>query len=204
MGIVARFPLHQIGDDDDLAVRHRRGGEKIRHPRVVIGAAVDDEPGIGDRPRGRGTGLEGMRVLIRIGQDAGDLHRGPADLLRQIAVEILGGDDGEGLGMSGKRGEQQSARKKGEQPHHGSPSGKASAARSVMLYHFRRQAARHGTCSRNSLFTVMVGEGRPSTSLQAARLCLSIIPRDREAKNAPRRYGAHGGERTSATSVPPW
>ncbi len=44
-----------------------------------------------------------MRILVRIAHDADDGHTVTADLARDVAVEILGRDDGD-LVFSGKRG----------------------------------------------------------------------------------------------------
>jgi hypothetical protein len=50
-----------------------------------------------DCPADRRTHLEQMRVLVGVAEDAGHLHVRTADLLGDVAVEVLGGDDADRL-----------------------------------------------------------------------------------------------------------
>jgi hypothetical protein len=77
----------------DCAIARLRGREQLRHPRVVVDAVVDHDPRGRDGARDRWAGLEQMRVLVRIAEDAGHAHVGAADLAGDVAVEVLGRDD---------------------------------------------------------------------------------------------------------------
>ena len=87
--IVAGLLVHEIGGDDHNAPGLRRHLEQPFHPRVVVGAVVDDHLRRGDLADDGRRGLEQMRVLVGIAQDAGDRNLVAADLLRHVAVEIL-------------------------------------------------------------------------------------------------------------------
>ena len=87
--IVAGLLVHEIRGDDRDPPGLRRHLEQSLHPRVVVGAVVDDQLGRGDFADDGRRGLEQMRVLVGIAQDAGDRNLVAADLLRHVAVEIL-------------------------------------------------------------------------------------------------------------------
>ena len=97
MRIVAGFLPDQIGDDNRLALGRACGPEQLLHPRVVINTVVDDDARGRDIPADRRTHLEQMRVLVGVAEDAGHLHVRTADLLGDVAVEVLGGDDADRL-----------------------------------------------------------------------------------------------------------
>ena len=59
------------------------------HPGVVVGAVVDDDSGGRELAQHRGRGLEQMRVLVGIAHDADHLDLQAADLVGDVAVEIL-------------------------------------------------------------------------------------------------------------------
>jgi hypothetical protein len=61
-----------------------------------------------------------MRVLVGIAENAGDGHVRTADLLREVAVEILGGDDGDGLRLR-RGGAETECEKDREKPAHAAP-----------------------------------------------------------------------------------
>ena len=104
MRVVAGLPVHEVGHDDDLAVRRSRGGEQLRHPGIVVGAVVDHDGG-GRQEAGDGRArLEQMRVLVGIAEDAGDAGVGAGELLRHVAVEILCSHDAEPRGSRLCRG----------------------------------------------------------------------------------------------------
>ena len=103
MRIVARLAADERADHDRLAARRLVGGEQLLHPGIVVDAVDDDDLGVGQRLGGLGARLEQMRVLVGIGQDAGDGDIGAADLGGDVALEILGGDDLHGIGESGRR-----------------------------------------------------------------------------------------------------
>ena len=87
--IVAGLLVHEVGGDDHDAAGPGRHREQLFHPRIVVGAVVDDDLRGGDLADDGGRGLEQMRVLVGIAQDAGDRDPVAADLLRDVAVKIL-------------------------------------------------------------------------------------------------------------------
>ena len=102
MRIVAGLAADQRADEDFLAARGLVGGQQLFHPGVVIDAVDDHDLGVGERLGGLGARLEQMRVLVGIGQDAGDGYVGAADLRGEVAIEVLRGDDLDGIGESGR------------------------------------------------------------------------------------------------------
>ena len=96
MRIVARLPVHEVGHDDDLAVRRPRGGQQLRHPGIVVGAVVDHDRGGRQEAGDRWARLEQMRILVGVAQDAGDRGVGAGELLRDVAVEVLRRHDADG------------------------------------------------------------------------------------------------------------
>ncbi len=106
MRVVARLPVRERGDLDDLARGRRRCGEQPHRPRVVADAVVDDEPGRRDRARGRGTGLELVRILVHIGEDAAHGHAVAADLPRDITIDVFGSDNLDRRGARDRQAEQ--------------------------------------------------------------------------------------------------
>ena len=103
MRIVARLAADELGDHDRPAAGFLVGAEQLLHPGIVVRAVDDNDPGVGQRLRGLRARLEEMRILIRIGQDAGDRNIGAADLGGDVAIEILGRDDLHGVGECGRR-----------------------------------------------------------------------------------------------------
>ena len=93
MRVVAGLLSDQIGDDDRFAIGRTGGPEEFLHPRVIVDAVIDDDARARDVPAHRGTDLEQMRVLVGIVEDAGHRDVGAADLLGDVAVEVLGRDD---------------------------------------------------------------------------------------------------------------
>ena len=67
--------------------------EQLLHPGIVVDAVDDHDLGVGERLGGLRARLEQMRVLVRIGEDAGHGDIVAADLAGDVAIEILGGDD---------------------------------------------------------------------------------------------------------------
>ena len=93
MRVVTGALVNEPGDLDHLARRRTRCRQQLRHPRVVVRSVVDDYPGVGDLTRRRCARLELVGILAGIGEDARDFHVGSADLLRDIAVHVLGSHD---------------------------------------------------------------------------------------------------------------
>ncbi len=77
--------------DDPRCVGRR--GEKLVHPVVVASAVLDDEVRLGDRLRVFHVGLVLVRIHVRVRHDAGHVDRVSADLLDDVAVEVLRGND---------------------------------------------------------------------------------------------------------------
>ena len=141
MRIVARLLADQVGGNDGRAVRLGRCREQLVHPRIVVGAVVDDDLGIGDGARRRRAGLEEMRIVVGIGKDAGDGDMAAADLAGEVAIEILGRHDvqlvfGPGSSAGQQRRCDQQRGQKGNGTHPWSPLevwGKARAAAGLLV-----------------------------------------------------------------------
>jgi len=69
------------------------GAEQPGHPWVVIGAVVHHDARILERAGGLRAGLEEVRVLVGVAEDTRHADVRAADLLGDVAVEILGRDD---------------------------------------------------------------------------------------------------------------
>ncbi|EAY63849.1 Periplasmic solute binding protein [Burkholderia cenocepacia PC184] len=106
--VVAGLLADEIGDDDRRALRLFRRAEQFAHPRIVVGAVVDHDLRVLERAGRLRARFEQVRVLIGIAEDAGDRDVAAADLRRDVAVEILRGDDVDGRGLRDhRRGERQ-------------------------------------------------------------------------------------------------
>ena len=96
----------EIGGDDDGAVRASAKPQQLLHPRIVAGAVEHHDLRGRDLAHDGGRGLEQMRVLIGIVQDADDSDAVAADLARDAAVKILRRHHGDlvagGLGRKGR------------------------------------------------------------------------------------------------------
>ena len=98
MRVRSRFLVDEPGDFDDFTRRRLRGRKKLHGPRIVAGPVVDHEPCVGNCSRRRGIGLEFVRILVRMDQDADDRNVGAADLLGNAAVHPLCRNDLDRLG----------------------------------------------------------------------------------------------------------
>ena len=110
MRIVAGLSVHEVGGNDDLAVRLRRRAQQLLHPGVVVGAVHDGDLRARDLPHDARRGLEQMRVLIGVVHDADDVDMGTPDLVRDIAIEILRCHHGD-LAIGGACGRSRGERK---------------------------------------------------------------------------------------------
>ena len=97
MRIVAGLLADELGNLDRDAAGGAGCRQQLGHPGIIVGAVVDDDPRRRETARRRGTRLEKVRILVRVGEDAGDFHSGAAHLLRDVAIEILGRYDGDRL-----------------------------------------------------------------------------------------------------------
>ena len=66
----AGLPVHEVRHDDDAAAGRPRGGQQLRHPGIVVGAVAHRDRGVRQKTCHGRAGLEQMRVLVRIAQDA--------------------------------------------------------------------------------------------------------------------------------------
>ena len=89
--------MDKVSDDDHLPARGPGCSEKLAHPRVVIRAIVDCDPRSREFACHGRTRFEEVRILIRVAEDARDLDVLAANLRRELAVEVLGRDDGNPL-----------------------------------------------------------------------------------------------------------
>ena len=85
------------GGDDDRA----RAGAVDEHvdEGVVAAAVLDDDVGVGDRQLVLRTRLVAVRVDRGAVDDAHDGREVPRERLRDVAVHVRGGDDGEAFGV---------------------------------------------------------------------------------------------------------
>src|SRR5579872_81690 len=88
--IVAGFLTSEVADDDRNAAGVARRPEQLVDPWVVVDSVVDDDLRAGDGTRDGRADFEEMRVLIRIVKHARHRDVLTADLLRDVAVEVLG------------------------------------------------------------------------------------------------------------------
>ncbi len=101
MRIVARLFVRERRDHDLAAAGRLVGGKQLLHPWIIIDAVDNDDLGGGEGLGGRGARFEKMRILVRIREDAGHRDIRPADLGRDVAVEILRGHDLDRIGSRG-------------------------------------------------------------------------------------------------------
>ena len=73
-----------------------RGFEQVLHPVVVVGAVHDHEPGVGDARATEGGGSKSCGSALALIADVLDRDTIAADGRGDLAVEVLGGDDGDG------------------------------------------------------------------------------------------------------------
>src|SRR3954471_6902295 len=102
MRIVAALVAREVGRNDHGAVAGGGGREELVHPRVVVGAVVEDDLRVGDGAGGGGASLEQMRVVVRVVEDAGHGHMAAADLGGEVAIEVFGCDDADRVGSDGQ------------------------------------------------------------------------------------------------------
>ena len=76
--------------------------EQLFHPRIVIDAVDDDDFGVAQRLRRLWACLEKVRVVVRIGEDAGHDDVRAADLGGEVAIEILRRDHFHRIGQRGR------------------------------------------------------------------------------------------------------
>ncbi|CAM2152069.1 hypothetical protein PT2222_270105 [Paraburkholderia tropica] len=148
--IVARFLADEVRRDDGRALAALGRAEQLAHPRVVVGAVVDHHARVLERARRLRARFEQVRVLIRIAQDARHAHVRAADLLDDVAIEVLRrhhGDGGVGLRRA-RRAEQ--ARDGGEGGERQRGGGLREAAARAQL--------RAGNCEHGS---ILGREARP-------------------------------------------
>ena len=81
----------RIAHVENRLVRDPIGSDEIGGPGIVPYIVDDNVLRGSDRPGIRVIGLVLVRVGVRIGHDARDVHVGPADLGYQAAPEVLGG-----------------------------------------------------------------------------------------------------------------
>jgi hypothetical protein len=127
MRVVARSFARQFADVDRRSVRVRDSAQQLRHPRIVVEAVIDDDPCRGEGSCDRGARLEQVRILIGIGENARHLDIEPADLLRDVAIKVFGGQNSGGL-LGRRQGwrDQQSGGNECGATFHGGASEKSS------------------------------------------------------------------------------
>jgi hypothetical protein len=119
MRIVAGRLVHELRHLDRLAAGDRRRGEQLFHPGVVVRAVEDDDRRAGDRSRRRCAHLEEMRVLIGVAENADHGHLGAAELLGDIAIEILRCDNAQRRRLGRSKAERQGKQDRGDRAHRG-------------------------------------------------------------------------------------
>src|SRR6266700_96563 len=70
---------------NDCTARPWRGGQELLHPGIVVGAIENHDLCACELAHNSGSGLEQMRILVRIGHNAGDRNPLAADLAGDVA-----------------------------------------------------------------------------------------------------------------------